>query len=134
MVRRMVVRGLIITPVVVLALLALAGPEGALSGAIGLAITVVNLWVGGRILGGLAENRPDLLLAGAMVALLVAFATTGGALFALKQVDFIDFQVVAITLVASHLVLVTWEAADRLLRLPAAESKKPHSDAVRTRS
>ena len=134
MVRRMVVRGLLLTPVVALVLLALTGVDGALAGAIGLVLTVLNLWLGGRILGGLAENRPDLLLVGAMVALVVAFALTGGALIALEQVDFIDFQVAAITLVASHLVLVTWEAADRLLRLPPAEPKEPNSNAARTRS
>jgi hypothetical protein len=131
MVRHMVKRGLLLTPVVVLAALVLAGPEGAASAALGLAITIVNLWVGGRILGGLAENRPELLLPGAMVALVLA---TGGALFALQRLDFIDFPVTAITLVGSHLALVTWEAADRLLRLPAEEKKTPTSDALRTRS
>ncbi|MDQ3771146.1 MAG: hypothetical protein M3343_03525 [Actinomycetota bacterium] len=134
MVRHMVKRGLLLTPVVVLAALVLAGPEGAASAALGLAITIVNLWVGGRILGGLAENRPELLLPGAMVALVLAFVATGGALFALQRLDFIDFPVTAITLVGSHLALVTWEAADRLLRLPAEEKKTPTSDALKTRS
>jgi len=60
-----------------------------------------------------------------MVALVLAFVATGGALFALQRVDFIDFPVTVFTLVGSHLALVTWEAADRLLRPPLKKRRHP---------
>lgn len=133
MVRQMIKKGLLVAPFLIIATGALTGLDGALSVAIGLSITVANLWIGGRIVGGLAENHPDLLMAGAMAALGLALVVTGGALAALQRVDSIDFPLAAVALVGSHLALVTWEAADRLLRLPPAEETTPMSNDARTR-
>jgi len=124
MMGHMVRRGLWLTPAVALVAALIGGLEGFLAAVVGLALTIVNLWFGGRVLGGLAENRPDLLLAGVVLVLLIAFAATIGALVALKQVDFIAFPLTAIIFAGSHLILVTWEAADRFLKPEPTPSKK----------
>ena len=124
MMGHMVRRGLWLTPGVALIAAVVGGLEGFLAAVVGLALTIVNLWFGGRVLGGLAENRPDLLLAGVVLVLVIAFAATIGALVALKQVDFIAFPLTAIIFAGSHLILVTWEAADRFLKPQTTPSKK----------
>ena len=124
MMGNMVRRGLWLAPGVALVAAVFGGLEGFLAAVVGLALTIVNLWFGGRVLGGLAENRPDLLLAGVVLVLLIAFAATIGALVALKQVDFIAFPLTAIIFAGSHLILVTWEAADRFLKPEPTPSKK----------
>lgn len=124
MMGHMVRRGLWLTPGVALIGAVIGGLEGFLAAIVGMALTIVNLWFGGRVLGGLAENRPDLLLAGVVLVLLIAFAATIGALVALKQVDFIAFPLTAIIFAGSHLILVTWEAADRFLKPEPTPSKK----------
>jgi hypothetical protein len=123
MMGNMVRRGLWLTPGVALIGAVIGGLEGFLAAIVGLALTIVNLWFGGRVLGGLAENRPDLLLAGVVLVLLIAFSATIGALVALKQVDFIAFPLTAIIFAGSHLILVTWEAADRFLKPEPTPSK-----------
>ena len=123
MMGNMVRRGLWLAPGVALIAAVFGGLEGFLAAVVGLALTIVNLWFGGRVLGGLAENRPDLLLAGVVLVLLIAFAATIGALVALKQVDFIAFPLTAIIFAGSHLILVTWEAADRFLKPEPTPSK-----------
>ena len=124
MMGHMVRRGLWLTPVVALICGVIGGLDAFLAAVLGLALTIANLWFGGRVLGGLAENRPDLLLAGVVLVLLIAFAATIGALVALKQVDFIAFPLTAIIFAGSHLILVTWEAADRFLKPEPTPSKK----------
>jgi hypothetical protein len=124
MMGHMVRRGLWLSPGVALIAGVLGGLEGFLAAVVGLALTIVNLWFGGRVLGGLAENRPDLLLAGVVLVLVIAFAATIGALVALKQVDFIAFPLTAIIFAGSHLILVTWEAADKFLKPEPTLSKK----------
>ena len=121
----MVRRGLWLTPVVALIAVVIGGLE-ALPGAIlGIGLAIANLWFGGRVLGGLAENRPDLLLPGVIVVLAVAFGATIGALTALKQVDFIAFPMTAIIFAGSHFTLVTWEAAERFLK-PQRTPREKH--------
>ena len=124
MMGNMIRRGLWLTPVVVLVSVVIGGLEAFPGAVLGIALALANLWFGGRVLGGLAENRPDLLLPGVLVVLAVAFGATVGALIALKQVDFIAFPMTAIIFAGSHLTLVTWEAADRFLKPEPTPSKK----------
>jgi hypothetical protein len=132
-VRHMLLRGALLAPILVVVLLIVEGAEAALSGAIGLGLTLLLLWLSGRIMGGLAENRPDLLMVGAMAAMVVSLAAAGVALVVLERVDFVDFRVAALTLVASYLVLIIWEAADKLLKLPPQDNDS-ESRAKTTRS
>ena len=111
MVRRMAIKGLLIAPAVVLALWVANGAEWALSGAVGLAMTVLNLWLAAKIIGSIAERNPRLLLAGAMVAFTAGLAALSLVAVVLKATDVVYFPVTGITLVAAHLLLVVWEAA-----------------------
>jgi len=123
--RNMVRRGLWLTPIVTLVAVVIGGLEAFPGAVLGIGLAIANLWFGGRVLGGLAENRPDLLLPGVIVVLALAFGASIGALTALKQVDFIAFPMTAIIFAGSHLTLVTWEAADRFLK-PQRTPREKH--------
>lgn len=118
MVKRMVRRGLLLGPIAVLALGLLGGLDDAASAAAGIALTLANLWLAGRIIGGLAENRPELLLAGAFAAFLFGFAILAVGLVVLRRAAWVDIPVAGLSLIGAHLTLVTWEAADAFLKLP----------------
>lgn len=111
MVKRMIVRSLYLAPVLVTVLWLWNGSEWALSGAIGLALTLVNLLVAGRIIGVVAENNPNFLLPAGMIAFGLGLAILFAVGVGLKRTDAVDFPVMGITLIASHLVLVLWEAS-----------------------
>ena len=111
MVARMVKRGLLAAPVLIAALWALGGPGWAISGAIGLAMTVGNLWLSARIIGGVAETNPKLLLPAGMIAFMLGLGVLTAIAFALQAVELVTFKVTGLTLIASHFVLVLWEAA-----------------------
>jgi hypothetical protein len=74
-------------------------------------MTIGNLWLSARIIGGVAEKNPKLLLAAAMIAFTLGLAVLTAIAFALQAFDLVTFEVTGITLIVSHLVLVLWEAA-----------------------
>lgn len=125
MVLRMVRRGLVAAPLIAVILGLIGGLDWAASGVIGLALTLGNLWFAGRVLGGVAENNPSALMGAAFAVLGIGLIGLSAAAIALEQIDLIVFPVTGITLVVSHVVLTTWEAAGSLLKLPAkAENKE----------
>ena len=111
MVRRMFSRSLYVAPVLIAGLWIWGGSLWALSGAAGIGMTLLNLFLAGRIIGGVAENTPRLLLPAAMVALTLGLAVLTGIAFALKAADVVYFPVTGLTLVGTHLLLVLWEGA-----------------------
>lgn len=111
MVRRMITRSLYVAPVLIAALGLWNGTEYAVSGAAGIAMTLLNLLIAARIIGSVAENTPRLLLPAAMVALTIGLAVLTGIAFALKAADLVYFPVTGFTLVGTHLLLVLWEGA-----------------------
>ena len=117
MVRRMIRRGLLFAPLVIALLWVVGGPEYALSAAVGIALTVVNLWLAGRIIGGLAENRPELLVVGGIGALAAGMGLVIVSLLVLRSVEFLDLTVAGLVLIGSHLGVVLWEAADAFLKI-----------------
>ncbi len=74
-------------------------------------MTIGNLWLSARIIGGVAENSPQLLLPAALTTFALGLALLVGLAFGLKNLDFIDFPVTGFVLIGSHLGLVLWEAA-----------------------
>jgi hypothetical protein len=108
---RMARRGVLLAPVVIVVCWLAAGSDGALSAAVGIAMALGNLWLAGRIIGGVAENNPALLLAGAMLAFGGGLAALTGVAFALQAMQLVSFPVTGFTLIGTHLVLVLWEAA-----------------------
>ncbi len=129
MVKRMIRRGLYLALPIV-AFLAIVGQlEWAVSGAIGIALTLINLWLSGRIIGGMAENRPEMLMPAGMAAFGIGLIMLTVAAVLLKQVDSLEFAVTGVTLVGVHLTLVMWEAADAFLKLPSKKNPSPSTGA-----
>jgi hypothetical protein len=110
MVRRMAYRGLLLSPLIVGGLALWNGTEYAFSGAVGLAMTLGNLWISARIIGGVAERSPKLLLPAAMATFAFGLLLLTGIALALTAADAVYFPVTGFTLIGSHLGLVLWEA------------------------
>lgn len=111
MVNRMVKRGVALAPVVVAVLWVVQGPRWGFSAAVGLALALGNLFLAARIIGGVAQHSPQLLLPAGMVAFALGLASLTAVGVALDRSDAVDFPVMGITLIAAHLVLVLWEAS-----------------------
>ena len=109
MARRMIIRGLLIAPVVVGALWLWSGADYALAGAAGLAMTLGNLWLSARIIGGVADRTPQLLVPVGLATFALGLLILTGIAFMLEAVG-IDFKVAGLVLIGSHLGLVLWEA------------------------
>jgi hypothetical protein len=133
MVKRMIKRGLLLAPVVIAMLAVFGGLEWALSAAIGMALSIFNLWLAARLIGGMAENKPELIPAAGFAAFILALALLVVAALVIKQIESLDFPVTGLVLIGAHLTLVTWEAANAFLRLPA-ESETGAAAEARTRS
>lgn len=117
MVRRMLTRGMVILVLTAGVLSVVGDPKDSLSGALGVAMALLNLWVAGRIIGGIAENAPHLLMPAALASFVFAalLLTVSGVL--LRGNSIVDFKIIGLALVSSHLLLVTWEAATSLLKI-----------------
>ncbi len=111
MVKRMARRGLMLAPILIAALWIAGGPEWALSGAIGLGMTLLNLFISARLIGGVAEKNPLLLMPVAMATYMFGLLILTGIALVLRALEVGYFPVIGITLVGSHLGLVLWEAA-----------------------
>jgi hypothetical protein len=111
MVRRMARKGALTAPFVLLFAWIIAGPEGALSAGVGIVMALGNLWFAARVLGGVAERNPSLLLGAAMLAFGGGLAALTAVAFVLQATDVVSFPITGFTLIGTHLVLVLWEAA-----------------------
>jgi hypothetical protein len=131
MVKRMIRRGVLLAPVVVAALAAFGGLKWGLSAAIGMAFAIGNLWIMARLIGGMAENRPELLTVAGFAAFILSLALLAVVAIVIKKIESLYFPVTGLVLIGAHLTLVTWEAADAFLKLPKTNSG---SDAVAKRS
>jgi hypothetical protein len=128
MVRRMAFRGLLISPVVIAVLAAFGGVRYGVSAAAGLAMTLLNLWLSARIIGGVAERNPELLLPAGLATFTLGLLLLTGIALGLRAADLVYFPVTGIVLVGSHLLLVLWEAAGAYdhtdpNRAPTAETR-----------
>ena len=99
----------IVAPIVVIGLGIWRGPDAALGAFLALALVVVNFLASAAILGWAAKHAPHALAGVAMLSFLgrLVVITIIGA--GIKQLDFVDFTVFAITLVISYLALLFWE-------------------------
>ena len=133
-VRRMVRRALVAAPLLIGWLWLAGGPGYAVSGGIGLALTLAQMWAAARIIGGTAENNPQFLLGAAMGTFVLTLVMLGAIAVSFDGIDFLSFKVTGLVLVVSHLALVLAEAAETsFTRLPASEDATL-PDATGTRS
>jgi hypothetical protein len=115
----MVKRGLLVTPIVVLVAGLVRGWDGAASAAIALAIVFANFLAAACIVSWAATISTQAAGIAATIGYVVRLAVIVAALFALKNVSWIDFPTLGITLVTAHLGLLTWEAKHVRMSLAA---------------
>jgi hypothetical protein len=130
MVRRMAIRGLLLAPLIVLALGIAGGWLWAASAAIGVAMTVGNLWLSGRLIGSVAESSPHMLLPIGLVTFTVGLLLLTLVSLGLKAAGAIYFPVTGFVLVGTHLLLVLTEAGIAYKKIEPT----PTSNAVNVRS
>lgn len=111
MVGRMARRALVLTPVLVAVLWLVGGPEWGVSALAGVAMTLGNLWLSAKILGGVAERTPKLLLPAGLAAFMLGLMLLTLVAVGLRELDVVYFPVTGFTLIGTHLGLVLWEAA-----------------------
>ena len=111
MVRRMTKRAATAAPFLVGVLWLLGGPRYGVSGAIGLAMALANLWFSAFVIGGIADKNPQMLLPVGMATFVGGLFGLTGVAFLLQHVSFVFFPVAGFVLIASHLSLVLWDAA-----------------------
>ena len=111
MVSRMIRRGLLVAPVLIAALAFWGGIPYAISGAVGIAMTLGNLWLSAVLIGGVAERNPQLLMPVGMATFVLGLLLLTLVAYILRALDVIYFPVTGFVLIGCHLVLVLWEAA-----------------------
>ena len=109
MVRRMTRTAVLVLPVLVVGLWLWGGGEAALSGAIGLAMALANLWLAARVIGGVAETNPQLLVGAGMIAFALGLGGLTALALGLQAIGIVSFPVTGLTLVGAHLAVVLWE-------------------------
>jgi hypothetical protein len=111
MVRRMTKRALVLAPILFVVLALAHSVEWGISGVVGVAMTLANLWLAARVIGGVADNNPPLLLPAALGAFALGLALLTGLTFVLRATGLVYFPVTGFTLIGTHFLLVLWEAA-----------------------
>jgi hypothetical protein len=134
MVHRMIRRGLLLAPILAAGLWLFGSLEWALSGLVGVAMTLANLWLAARIIGGVAERNPTLLLPAALTSFFIGLAVLTGIALALRAADAVYFPVTGVVLIGTHLALVLWEATGSYeevdpIRPPQSQVKRHDPDA-----
>ncbi|HYN37290.1 MAG TPA: hypothetical protein VEV82_09990 [Actinomycetota bacterium] len=110
MVKRMAIRALVIAPAIIGVLWIWGGPRYGLSAAIGIAMTILNLWLSGLIIGGVADRNPQLLMPVAMATFMLGLLVLTGIALGLRNLEAVEFPVTGFVLIGSHLLVVLWEA------------------------
>lgn len=111
MVGRMAKRGILLAAAVALVLLFVEGPFWAISSLVGAALTIGNLWLAARILGGVAERNPQMLMPVGLATFALGLILVTAISFVLVRTELIYFPATGFTLIGLHLALVLWEAS-----------------------
>ena len=123
-------RGLMVSPVVVLAAGLIRGWDGAASAAIAIGIVIVNFLAAAAIMDRAARSGPTALGAAALGGYIVRLGVILVALVLLRRVSWIDMPTLGIVLVGTHIGLLTWEAKHVSLTLaaPGLRPARPSGD------
>ena len=111
MVRRMAIRALIIAPFIIGALWLWEGNRWGISAAIGIGMTILNLYLSGLLIGKVADSKPELLMPAALATFMLGLLLLTGIALLLRTIDTVYFPVTGFVLIGSHLLVVLWEAA-----------------------
>lgn len=111
MVNRMAKRGVVLAVVVAIVMLVWQGPLYAVSALVGAALTIGNLWLSAKLIGGVAEKNPQLLLPVGLATFALGLMLVTVVSAILWKTDLIYFPVTGFTLIGLHLALVLSEAS-----------------------
>lgn len=103
-------RSLVVGPALVLAAASLRGPEGALAAAIGVAVVAANFLLSGTMLSVAARISLTLYQAAALFGFFLRLGLITAAFLVLVRLVPLDRVVLALSVVGSYLVLISWEA------------------------
>jgi hypothetical protein len=115
----LVKRGLLVSPVVVLVAGLISGFEGAIGAALGIGIVLANFLAAACIVSWAARRSPQAAGIAALSGYVVRLAVIVFALFLLRDESWLDFATLGITVVVTHIGLLTWEARHVALSLAA---------------
>jgi hypothetical protein len=118
-------RGLLISPVVILACGLVRGPDGALSAAMGLGIVIVNFLIAALIVDRAAKVSTTAVGAASLAGYVLRLVVIVVALLLLRNQPWIDLPVLGFTLVGAQLGLLFWEARHVSLTLAAPGLRPP---------
>ena len=128
LVTEMIRRALPLAPVIVLVAGLLTGVDGALSSAFGLAVVVVNFAVSAALLSWAGRRSIALLMGTALFGYLVRMGLVALAIYAVKDLAWVELVPLGITIVVTHLGLLWWETRHLSLTL-AFPGVKPRQGA-----
>jgi len=97
-------------------------------------MTVGNLLFSGRIIGGVAEKTPQMLLPVGLGAFALGLLLLTGIMFALQAIDIVYIPVTGFVLIGSHLLLVLWEAASTYGRIDSTGRNEDQTRGNQVRS
>ena len=103
-------RALVVAPVLVAVVWGIRGPGAVWGALVGTAIVVANFLLAGWMLSAVIRRRPYLLPAAAMAGFVVRLGLVALALILITRFITIDRVSVAMSVMASYLVLLCWEA------------------------
>jgi hypothetical protein len=102
-------RGLLACPAVLAVAAAIWGLEGLWSGAVAVAIVLVNFTLAARMLRAGARIGPTMLMAAALGGFLLRMGVVVAVVLVVRDQSWIDLTALAITILVTHLGLLTWE-------------------------
>jgi hypothetical protein len=105
----LVKHGLIAGPAILVLAGAIWGFEGLYSAAFAVAVVLVNFAVAARMLRAGARISPTMLMAAALGGFLLRMGVVVAAVFLVRDQSWIDLTALAITILVTHLGLLTWE-------------------------
>ncbi len=105
----MVKRSVPIFPVVVLLALAIWGWKGAASAGYGFGLVIVNFLVAAAMLAWAARISLGMLMGAALFGFLLRLGLISIAVFVVKDAAWVELVPLCLTLIITHLGLLTWE-------------------------
>ena len=105
----MVRRALPAAPVIVLLAAIPWGVDGALSAAFAVAVVVANFLLAAWVLAAASRISYALLMGAALFGYLVRIALIGAAVWAVKDLSWVEPLPLGLTLIVTHLGLLLWE-------------------------
>jgi hypothetical protein len=120
-------RGLLVAPIIILALGLARGWAGALGATIALAVVCANFLASAWVITRLSRLGANALFAGVMLGWILRMTVVVAVLLVCRHNNAIDFPVLGFTIFGTHLGLLFWEAKHVSLTLgaPGLRPRRP---------